>query len=81
VNSESSFIYHVKMNTLKGVINKRLSTVTLISHVKRYCPANSKRGRYYAQIIRAGKLEAYPFFFLNFKGTPSQGSKKPFSAA
>ncbi len=33
---------------------------------------NSKRGRYYAQIIRAGQLEARPFFFLNFKGTQSQ---------
>jgi hypothetical protein len=37
---------------------------------------NSKRGRYYAQIIRAGKLEARPFFFLNFKGTPSQEEQK-----
>jgi hypothetical protein len=23
-------------------------------------------GQYYAEIIRAGKLEAHPFFFLNF---------------
>ncbi len=41
-----------------------------------YCPANSKRGRYYAQIIRTGKLEARPFFFLNFKGTSSQKEPK-----
>jgi hypothetical protein len=34
------------------------------------------RGRYYAQIIRAGKLEACPFFFFNFKGTPSQEEQK-----
>jgi hypothetical protein len=27
---------------------------------------------FYAQIIRADKLEASPFFFLNFKGTPSR---------
>jgi hypothetical protein len=40
------------------------------------CPANSKRGRYYAQINRAGKLEARPIFFLNFKGTPSQEENK-----
>jgi hypothetical protein len=33
-------------------------------------------GRYYAQIIHAGKLEASPFFFLNFKGTPSQEEHK-----
>jgi hypothetical protein len=33
-------------------------------------------GRYCAQIIRAGKLEARPFFFLNFKGTPSQEEQK-----
>jgi hypothetical protein len=32
--------------------------------------------RNYAQIIRAGKLEARPFFFLNFKGTPSQEEQK-----
>jgi hypothetical protein len=32
---------------------------------------------YYAQIIRAGKLEARLFFFLNFKGTPSQEEQKP----
>ncbi len=44
--------------------------------MKRYCPTKSKRGRYYAQIIRAGKLEARPFFFLNFKGTPSQEEQK-----
>jgi hypothetical protein len=42
----------------------------------RYCPANSNRGQYYAQIIRAGKLEARPFFFSNFKGTPSQEEQK-----
>ncbi len=41
-----------------------------------YWPANSKRGQYYAQIIRAGKMEACPFFFLNFKGTPSQEEQK-----
>jgi hypothetical protein len=29
---------------------------------------------YYAKIIRAGKLEACPFFFLN--GTPSQEEHK-----
>jgi hypothetical protein len=33
-------------------------------------------GRYYAQIIHAGKLEARPFFFLNFKGTTSQEEHK-----
>jgi hypothetical protein len=33
-------------------------------------------GQYYAQIIRAGKLEALPFFFSNFKGTPSQKEHK-----
>jgi hypothetical protein len=38
--------------------------------------ANSKRGRYYAQIIRAGELEAHLFFFLNVKGTPSQKEQK-----
>jgi hypothetical protein len=27
--------------------------------------------------ICAGKLEARLFFFLNFKGTPSQGEHKP----
>ncbi len=37
---------------------------------------NFERGRYYAQIIPAGKLEALPFFFLNFKGTPSQEEHK-----
>jgi hypothetical protein len=37
---------------------------------------NSKRGRYYAQIIYAGKLEARQVFFLNFKGTPSQEQLK-----
>ncbi len=31
---------------------------------------------YYAQIICAGKLEARLFFFLNFKGTPSQEEHK-----
>jgi hypothetical protein len=33
-------------------------------------------GQYYAQIFRAGKLEARSFFFLNFKGTPSQEEHK-----
>jgi hypothetical protein len=33
-------------------------------------------GQYYAQIFRAGKLEACSFFFLNFKGTPSQEEHK-----
>ncbi len=37
---------------------------------------NSNRGRYYAQIIRAGKLEARPFFFSNCKGTTSQEERK-----
>ncbi len=37
---------------------------------------NSNRGHYYAQIIRAGKLEAHPFFFSNFKETPSQNEHK-----
>ncbi len=37
---------------------------------------NSNRGQYYAQLIRAGKLEAHPFFFLNFKVTPSQKEHK-----
>ncbi len=45
-------------------------------YTERSCPENSKRGRYYAQKIRAGKLEAGPFFFLNFKGTPSQEEQK-----
>jgi hypothetical protein len=27
-------------------------------------------------MIRAGKLEAWPFFFSNFKGTPSQEEHK-----
>jgi hypothetical protein len=31
---------------------------------------------YYAQIIRAGKLEVRPLFFSNFKGTPSQKRHK-----
>jgi hypothetical protein len=34
------------------------------------------RGQYYAQIIRAGKLKAHPFFLSNFKGTPSQKEHK-----
>jgi hypothetical protein len=42
----------------------------------RYCPAISNRGQYYSQIIRADKLEARPFFFSNFKGTPSQEEHK-----
>ncbi len=33
------------------------------------------------QIIRAGKLEARLFFFLNYKGTPSQEEQKTISAA
>ncbi len=33
-------------------------------------------GKYYAQIIRADKLEALPFFFFNIKGTPSQEEHK-----
>jgi hypothetical protein len=37
---------------------------------------NSNRGQYYAQIIRAGKLEPRLFFFSNFKGTPSQKEHK-----
>ncbi len=44
--------------------------------ISRYCPANSNRGQYIAQIIRAGKLEARPFFFSNFKGTTSQEEHK-----
>jgi hypothetical protein len=36
-------------------------------------------GQYYAQIIRAGKLEAHLFFFLNFKGTPQKDQKIIFS--
>jgi hypothetical protein len=43
---------------------------------KRFCRANSKRGRDEAHSIRASKLEDYPFFFLNFKGTPSQEEHK-----
>ncbi len=39
---------------------------------------NSNRGQYYAQIICAGKLEACPFFFSNFKGTPSQKEHKTY---
>jgi hypothetical protein len=39
-------------------------------------PANSKRGQYQAQIIRPRKLEAQPFFVLNFKGTPFQEEHK-----
>jgi hypothetical protein len=41
-----------------------------------YCQANFNRVQCYAQIIRAGKLEARPFFFSNFKGTPSQEEHK-----
>jgi hypothetical protein len=41
-------------------------------------PANANRGQYYAQIIRAGKLEARPFFFSNFKGTSSQQEQNHF---
>jgi hypothetical protein len=37
---------------------------------------NSKRGRDYALSIRAGKLQACPYIFLNFKGTPSQEEHK-----
>jgi hypothetical protein len=37
---------------------------------------NSKQGRYYAQIIRAGKLETSRFFFFNFKGISSQEDQK-----
>ncbi len=33
-------------------------------------------GQYNAQITRSGKLEARPFFFSNFKGTPSQEEHK-----
>jgi hypothetical protein len=33
-------------------------------------------GQYYAQIIRPRKLEAWPVFFLGFKGTPSQEEQK-----
>jgi hypothetical protein len=47
---------------------------TIITY--RYCLANSKRGRYYVQIIRVGKLEARLFFYLNLKGTPSQEEQK-----
>ncbi len=43
---------------------------------ERYCPTNSNRGLYYAQIVRSGKLEACPFFFSNFKGSPSQEKHK-----
>jgi hypothetical protein len=46
-------------------------TVKRIQNLK-----NSKRGRYYAQIIRTGKLEARLFFFLNFKETQSQEEQK-----
>jgi hypothetical protein len=38
--------------------------------------SESNRGQYYTQIICAGKLEARPFFFSNFKGTPSQEEHK-----
>jgi hypothetical protein len=34
------------------------------------------RGSILGSIIRAGKLEARQFFFLNFKGTPSQEQRK-----
>jgi hypothetical protein len=37
---------------------------------------NSKRGRDYALSIRAGKLQACPYIFLNFKGTQSQEEHK-----
>ncbi len=47
-----------------------------VQYLQRYCSANSNRGQYEAQIIRAGKLEIRPFFFLNFKGTPSQEEHK-----
>ncbi len=39
-----------------------------VSH--RYFPANSKMGRYYAQIISANKPEARRLNFQHFKGTP-----------
>jgi hypothetical protein len=44
--------------------------------ILRYCPANSKKGQYEAQIILNGKLEARQFFFLKLKGTPSQEQHK-----
>jgi hypothetical protein len=49
---------------------------SLFSSLYRYCPANSKRGRDKAHSIHACDLEASPFFFLNFKGTPSQEELK-----
>jgi hypothetical protein len=64
-------IYFPEIGITLGV--KKIENSMLI---KRYCPANSNRGQYYAQIIRAGKLEVRPFFFLNFKGTPSQKEHK-----
>ena len=54
-------------------------TVALFTKLKlvRQSPGYSMgMGEYYAQIIRAGKLEARPFFFSNFKGTPSQVEHK-----
>jgi hypothetical protein len=43
--------------------------------------SRKKRRRPPLQIIRAGKLEARPLNFLNFKGTPSQeGHKTIFSS-
>ncbi len=55
--------------------------IILKTSVYRYCPANSKRGKYLAHIIRPSKLEARPFFFLNLKGIPSQVEDTPFLAA
>ncbi len=56
----------------------QLHAVVTLLHLKGtvHCPANSNRGQYYAQIIRAGKLEVPPIFFSNFKGTPSQKEHK-----
>ncbi len=54
----------------------RLRKYMEFSEFERYCPANSKKGQYLAQIICAGKLEAHLFFFLNFKGKSSQEEHK-----
>jgi hypothetical protein len=43
---------------------------------RKSCLGNSKRGRDYAYSIHAGEMDACPFFFLNFKGTPSQEEHK-----
>ncbi len=46
------------------------------THLKKVLSSVFYRGKYYVHIIRASKLKARPFFFFNFKGTPSQKEHK-----